>query len=102
MDRHKGIGDAIRVLCGRLLVASIVAGLDAPTKVLLHGMKRAGWGATTKTSAGLAHSALRGMIEGIADEAKQGKAETVARIGFWNARPWFSADGENDPGSGVN
>ena len=94
--------DSLRVLCGRLLVASIVAGLDAPTKVLLHGMKRAGWGATTKTSAGLAYSALRGMIADLKGEAKEGKAETVARIGFWNVRPWFSADGENDPGSGVN
>lgn len=84
--------DNLRVLCGRLLVASIVAGLDAPTKVLLHGMRRAGWGATTASSASLAYAALRGMLSHVDDEAKAGVADTGKRIAFINQYPWFGGE----------
>ena len=91
-DRYQGMAKGVRLLCGRLLVASMVAGFKRPSHALAWGMQRAGWVAELRGANASAAAALMGILDALGEGHEATKAETSKKIAFINTYPWFGGE----------
>jgi len=92
----------IRLITGRLLVASVVAGFRRPSHALAWGMERLGWISELRGANASAAAALMGILEAIDDDESTRPPDVSKQVAFLNIRPWFQMDDEKDPDTGVN